>query len=270
MPELPEVETTIRHLKPLLLDRMIEQIVITPRGERHFNKPVAEVRAALEGATLRDLTRVGKWMLFDFDRTKVVGHLRMSGRYTVSRETNPSLHLGFNIILDNGDNVGYLDQRRFGTFHLVDEFAAYPYLSLLGPDALSPAFNVEYLAKRLTKVKRNIYQALLDQTIVAGLGNIYVNETLNLAEIHPLTPANKLNHEQIANIVMHAKEILNLALTLKGTTLADNLYQDIEGRRGKFHKMLKVYGKHKHPDIEVLKIGGRSAFVHKNTKLTTN
>jgi formamidopyrimidine-DNA glycosylase len=168
--------------------------------------------------------------------------------------------------LEDKNVINYLDLRRFGTFHLVEDFSHYPSLQKLGPDALRDDLPVEELFKKLTKVKKGIYQLLLDQTFIAGLGNIYVNEILHAVQVHPLTPAENVTREKFAEIISEMQRILALALTLKGTTLIDNLYQDPEGKAGEFAKLLKVYGKHKNPKIEVLKIGGRSVFVDKTTK----
>lgn len=277
MPELPEVETTIRYLRPSLADRVIESVTASNKGESTFNIPFLEVQRKLAGQSVLSLDRRGKWMLFTFgvpnltrdpegqQKTHAVGHLRMSGRYKVDDGALAHPHNRFQLHLDNGKVINYLDQRRFGTFHFVDSFESHPGLAKLGPDVLSEEFTVNYLKSRLETVKKPIYSALLDQTIVAGLGNIYVNEILHASKVHPLKPANTLTDAEIAKIVQNTAVILQKALELKGTTLIDNLYQDPEGKTGEFAKLLQVYGKKKDPDIEVLKIGGRSVFVHKAT-----
>jgi formamidopyrimidine-DNA glycosylase len=278
MPELPEVETTIRFIRPKLVDRVIQSVTATNKGESTFNIPFQEVQERLQGQSLVRLDRRGKWMLFTFEPqrhnsgtivepsvVKVVGHLRMSGRYKIADEVLDLPHNRFQLHLDNGKVINYLDQRRFGTFHFVDDFEAHKGLAALGADVLSEEFTEVYLANKLKKLKKPIYSALLDQTVIAGLGNIYVNEILHASRIHPLKPANSLTHREIEAIVHNTATILAKALELKGTTLIDNLYQDPEGKTGEFAKLLQVYGKKKDPNIEVLKIGGRSVFVHLNT-----
>lgn len=267
MPELPEVETTIRYLRPQLLDRVINEVIVSKRGVSHFNQNLTDVKSQLEGAQFTDLSRIGKWMLFDLGKTKAVGHLRMSGRFLIGDEVLPHVHNRFQFLLDNGKVVNYIDQRRFGTFHLVKDFSEYKSLAGLGPDALSGKLTAEYLFSRLQSTKKPIYSTLLDQNMVAGLGNIYVNEALHASHIHPLQPANTLSLSQLEVLVTHIGRLLTLALQFRGTTLIDNLYKDPEGKTGDFAKMLQVYGKKKDSEIEVLKVGGRSVFVHKTNQL---
>lgn len=270
MPELPEVETTVRYLRPHLEQQTITQIKITNGGERHFNLPTEEVEALLNHALIKKISRYGKWITLELNKDNeqftAVAHLRMSGRYLVEDKPYASPHNRYHLVMDNGKTISYLDIRRFGTFHILSSIAEHPTLQTLGPDALTAAFTAPYLQTRLQSVNKSIYNALLDQKIVAGLGNIYVNEALHAAEIHPLQPASSLTAGQLTLLVQNIKAILTQALSFKGTTLIDNSYRDPEGNVGEFAKLLKVYGKHKDADIEVLKIGGRSVFVHKRTK----
>lgn len=271
MPELPEVETTIRYLRPFLESSIIVKLTATEKGKSHFDLEFEDVRNKLEGQRFKSLERYGKWMLFSFSNTNAVGHLRMSGRYLVDEKIVDHEHNRYQLHVKRSDTndvkiINYIDLRRFGTFHLVDDFENHSGLNKLGPDALSMEYNAEQLHGVLQKTKRPIYTCLLDQRVVAGLGNIYVNETLHAAGIHPLTPGDQISLEQAEQIVSISKAILETALKFKGTTLIDNLYQDPEGNTGEFYKELKVYGQKKNPDIEVLKVGGRSVFVHKDTK----
>ncbi len=268
MPELPEVETTIRSLRPHLQGAGVVDIGITQKGHSHFNLNEEELRQRIIGQTFISLERIGKWMLFDLGSSKAIAHLRMSGRYLTCESVIEHPHLRYWFHVENSKEgtsmiINYLDQRRFGTFHIVNNFEDYPTLPKLGPDALSPGFSSQYLQKRLTNTQKPIYSALLDQTVVAGLGNIYVNEALNSSNLHPLVPAAQVSRETLDTLVERVKHILNTALEFKGTTLIDNLYQDPEGNTGEFSKLLNVYGKKKSEDIVVLKIGGRSVFVRK-------
>lgn len=267
MPELPEVETTIRYLRPAVLNEVIRDITVSNKGESTFNIPFSEVRKNLIGNMITGISRHGKWMLFEFNNGKAIGHLRMSGRYKIADKVIDLPHNRFQLHLQNGKVINYIDQRRFGTFHFVTDFTSYPGLTRLGPDIFTGEVTAEYLHSKLAKTKKPIYSALLDQTIVAGLGNIYVNEVLHACGIHPLSPGNKLSLADTQHILEHSKRILTKALELKGTTLIDKLYQDPEGKTGQFAKLLQVYGKKKDPNIRMLRIGGRSVFVHKDTKL---
>jgi formamidopyrimidine-DNA glycosylase len=267
MPELPEVETTIRYLRNYTLNQVVKKLTVTNHGETAFNVPLEEMQKRIEGQPFTAINRIGKWMLFEFGDTKIIGHLRMSGRYKVTDKVIEVPHNRIQFHLKNGKIVNYIDQRRFGTFHLVEDFELHSGLKQLGPDVLSKPFTADYLYERLQKIKKPIYSALMDQNVIAGLGNIYVNEVLHACSIHPLQPANTISLAQCAEIVTNTVQILAMALKMKGTTLVDNLYQDPDGKKGTFYRRLQVYGKKNDSNVTVLKISGRSAFVHKDTKL---
>lgn len=276
MPELPEVETTLRYLKPYILEQAIAEFSAPPTSARQFNLPIADMQSKLVGARFTGADRIGKWMLFTLESAKpdnavnagpstptpfhLISHLRMSGRFKVEREKLEHQHLRFHITLADGTVLNFLDQRRFGTLHYVASLNEHKGVSSLGPDALSAEFTPKYLFARLQKTKKPIYTALLDQAIVAGLGNIYVNEALHAAAVHPLLPANEVSSAHAAALVHESRRILALALEFKGTTLIDNLYQDPEGNTGNFAKMLQVYGKRGDSDVKILRINGRSVF----------
>ncbi len=267
MPELPEVETIVRYLRPQIVGTVVEDLIIKNKGETHFNRSVEDSRSSLIQRKIAGLERHGKWMLFDIEDSPVVAHLRMSGRYEVNPKISDHPHTRFSIKLDSGMFLTYIDQRRFGTFHFTPTIGEYLEARKLGPDALSAKFNPQTLYSALQSTARPIYSALLDQRLVAGLGNIYVNEALHAAAIHPKQPANTISKVKTKVLYENIIRLLTLALEMKGTTLIDNLYQDPEGNTGEFYKLLQVYGKKKDPNIEVMKIAGRSVFVNTKTKL---
>jgi len=260
MPELPEVQTTINYLEPSLVGKIISLITTSEKGKSHFNKDWNETKYLLKGAKIISLSRIGKWILIDLDKVKVISHLRMSGRYLVDHKTVDHPHNRFQLHLNDGAVVNYIDQRRFGTFQLLEKFSDHPTLSKLGPDALGDQFTPEYLFSQLQSRSKSIYSSLLDQNIIAGLGNIYVNEVLYITSIHPLIPSNTITRLQTSQLVKSTQKILRRALEFKGTTLIDNLYKDPEGNDGGFAEMLNVYGKKKTPEIKTIKIGGRTVF----------
>ena len=131
MPELPEVETTIRYLKPAMLRQVIRSFSVSNQGETQLNRGVSEFSSSLIGKELTSLDRIGKWMLFEFQDAKVVGHLRMSGRYKIADNVIDHPHNRFQISLENGQVINYLDQRRFGTFHIADDFQTHSSLKKL-------------------------------------------------------------------------------------------------------------------------------------------
>lgn len=272
MPELPEVETTIRYLAPYLRKIPIRNIFLGQHGSGIFNQSADTIRERLVGNQIDKLDRHGKFILITFSQPRpnmakyAVAHLRMSGRYKVSRKNYDHPHLRFTLALADGYHVHYIDQRRFGTFHFVEDFSYYPGLARLGDDAWSHDLNAQQLYQQLQRRSIPIHTALQDQSLIAGLGNIYVNEVLFRAGISPQRSANSLAVGELQEIVNNVRPLLSEALKLKGTTLIDNLYQDPGGSEGAFAKMLQVYGREGEKClrcngvIQREKVGGRSAY----------
>lgn len=271
MPELPEVETTIKYLREVWLNKAIKDVSLFNGGESQINVSAQEFKTGLLNRELTELSRYGKWMVFRFDSgdLEAIGHLRMSGRYSSDITPISHVHKRIEFVLSDNTNLAYIDQRRFGTWEIVKSSKEFLTLKKLGPDALSDEFSSEYLFDRLSKSKRFIYQDLLDQSFVAGLGNIYVNESLYLSGIHPKSISSKIPGILIENLVKNIKEILNLSLSLKGTTLSDNLYSTPEGKTGEFASLLKVYGKKGGP-IVFEKIAGRTSYFDPKTQVLFN
>lgn len=211
--------------------------------------------------------RYGKFMVFLLDNEQqIIGHLRMSGRLTYSpkllKHKHKHLHIKF---ADNG-YLNFIDVRRFGTFHLVSNIGNYQGLQNLGIDALSPALSAEELYWKFQVTSKNIYKALLDQAVIAGLGNIYVNEDLYASSIRPITKARKLSLQEVRQLLVNIRLILKAAISFKGTTLLDKTYLDSAGDTGKFYKRLRVYDREGKPCykcktlIKRVRIANRSAF----------
>ncbi len=278
MPELPEVETVVRSLDSFVRANVITQVSITPGGLRALGNYATpdSFAAKLVGRKVADLERKGKFIIFKFEREfDLIVHLRMTGKLIYSdplsslpnsqmhsRYFNPA-HDRVVFALEKG-NLVFNDSRRFGTMHLHNHMT-YPGIMRLGPDALSNQFNADYLIPVLRKSKRPMYSALMDQSIVAGLGNIYVCEILHAAKIHPLEPASNINLGQIKALVLNTKSILDMAIKYNGTTF--NSYTDSSARPGSFQKLLQVYGVKDSPDIVTIKINGRTVYFSKQTKL---
>lgn len=264
MPELPEVETTVRNLRSAWLGKTITDVIVLNGGERQFNLPIDELRKRVLGFKLENLERVGKWMLFDFIQGNIsqnaVGHLRMSGSYKVASNVLSHPHVRFAFQTNDNDYINYIDQRRFGTWHLVESYSDYLKQRNIGIDALSEELTAEYLFSKTQQSSRPIYTTLLDQRTIAGLGNIYVNELLSRTRIHPLSPSKNIPFAKVLELTTEIPVLLNKALELKGTTLKDNLYNTPEGKIGKFADLLQVYGKHKDIGVQRIQINGRSVF----------
>lgn len=264
MPELPEVETIKTTLKRLVIEKTIDHAaVFWPRIVKHPDD-VEQFNHILSGQTVRDIKRKGKFLLFHLDDYVLVSHLRMEGKYSVHHQGEPitkHTHIVFTFV--DGDTLHYNDVRKFGTMHVYrkgDEFKQKP-LNQLGPDPFDDAFTLDYFYHRLKRTARAIKPVLLDQTVVAGLGNIYVDETLFRAGVHPLIIANNLTRKEAASIHNAAIETLNEAVIQGGTTIRS--YVNGEGEMGLFQQELFVYGQEDHAckqcgdSIVKIKVGGR-------------
>ncbi len=244
LPELPEVETVRKTLKQLILHKKIDHISIF--WPKIIKNPleIEQFTDALRGETFLDVGRRGKFLIFYTDHYALVSHLRMEGRYGLFQNDEPAdkhTHVIFHFT-DNTE-LRYRDVRKFGTMHLYnkgEEFLNEP-LSGLGPEPFSDEFTREYLAERLRKTNRKIKTALLDQKLFVGLGNIYVDEALFRAGIHPERPANGLNKQEIA--ILHHEIITTLseAVKLGGSTIRS--YVNSQGQIGMFQLELYAYGR---------------------------
>jgi formamidopyrimidine-DNA glycosylase len=244
VPELPEVETVRRQLEPVLVGRQFERVEIDdPRLVRPFEP--AAVAAELEGERVAELDRRGKYLIFRFVRGRVLlVHLRMTGSFRHRRngagEDDP--HRRAVVRLDDGSDVAYRDVRRFGTWLLVEPEELEPYLAeRLGEEPLLAGFTPARLARRLAGRRASIKAALLDQRTLAGLGNIYVDEALWRARIHPKRPAGELDANEVRRLHGAIRRVLETAIDRRGSTLRD--YSTPRGRRGSMQRAFKVYGR---------------------------
>ena len=267
MPELPEVETVRRQLEPLLVGRRFERVQINdPRLVRPF-EPVA-VAAELEGERVAEVDRRGKYLIFRFESGRVLlVHLRMTGSFRHRRngvgEDDP--HRRAVVRLDDGSDVAYRDVRRFGTWLLVEPEELEPYLAdRLGEEPLVAGFTPARLARRLAGRRAPIKAALLDQRTLAGLGNIYVDEALWGARLHPKRPAGELDANDVRRLHGTIRRVLETAIERRGSTLRD--YSTPRGRRGSMQRAFKVYGRTNEPcdrcgtPIEKTRTGGRGTW----------
>ncbi len=248
MPELPEVETVRRTLEGKLVGKNIEEVnLITPDILRQpCPSNFVEI---ITGKKFRALERRGKYLLFRLSQGwMLVGHLRMTGQLVYCEPATPIVkHTHLIIKLDDGFQLRYIDIRRFGGFNLVEvnNMDSIKGLAALGPEPLGEDFSKEYLKKNLRNSRAKIKSILLDQTFVAGLGNIYVDEALFKAKVHPERLGSSLTPREIAALHKAIQEVLELGIENRGTSLRD--YVDGEGRSGEFQKLLQVYGKYKEP-----------------------
>jgi formamidopyrimidine-DNA glycosylase len=262
LPELPEVETVRAGLEPVLSGRTFERVDI--RDERLTRPfPPQEIAAELEGERVAAVERRGKYLVVRFESGRaLLVHLRMTGSF---RNADDTPHVRAVLTLDDGTQVVYRDVRRFGTWLLVEPGELEPYLAeRLGEEPLGRRFGPKALAERLHDRRAPIKAALLDQRTVAGLGNIYVDEALWRARIHPLTPAREVPAEQIPALHKGIRDALRMGIARQGATLRD--YAQPDGRRGRMQDEFKVYGREGEPcdrcgtPIEKTRAGGRGTW----------
>ena len=267
MPELPEVETIRAHLAPLLEGRRFEQVaILDPRLTRPHDP--REVAVELEGEEVRALERRGKYVVvrFETDRALLI-HLRMTGslHHAPAGSLEPDPYRRAVVTLDNGSDVAYRDVRRFGTWLLLEPGELDPYLAIkVGPEPLERSFTTRFLRERLRNRKAPIKAALLDQRAVAGLGNIYVDEALWQARLHPHRPGGSLADDEIRAVHRGLRQALKRGIARQGATLRD--YRTPDGRSGSMQHEFKVYGREGEPcprcgtPIEKTRAGGRGTW----------
>lgn len=264
MPELPEVETIRRSLSQHILERRIEEILIRWPGavEGYEEKTFAE---AVRGLKFQSIERRGKYLLFTLEEGwSFIAHMRMTGRMVYHAQSQePEKHTHVVLKLSSGE-IHFTDTRKFGRLQLVrtEERLQQPSLARLGPEPLEEGFSAEELGLRLAPRKLAIKAALLDQALVAGIGNIYADEALFRAGIAPERCANSLTKEEIEKLYPAICQVLEEGIAANGTSFRD--YQDANGERGDFQKELKVYGRGGEPckscghTLERIRLAGRS------------
>ena len=248
MPELPEVETVRRGLEPVVAGRRLERVeILDSRLVRPF-EPV-EVALELEGEVVIGLDRRGKYLIFRFESGRVLlVHLRMTGSFVHapagSLPDDP--HRRAVLTLDNGADVAYRDVRRFGTWLLLEPGELDPYLAeRLGDEPFSEAFTPRVLAERLQGRRAPVKAVLLDQRSLAGMGNIYADEALWRARVHPLRPAGELTRAEVRRVHEGIRAALELGIARSGATLSD--YRTANGERGAMQDEFEAYGREGEP-----------------------
>lgn len=264
MPELPEVETTRRGLEPLLVGQRIRAAVVRNRAMR---QPVPRgLPGRLAGATVRALTRRGKYLLFDCGAGTLIVHLGMSGRLWVVRDgALPAAHDHFDLILDNGTVVRLRDPRRFGlVLWQRGDPLAHVLLANIGPEPLSAEFDGAALYAATRGRSAPVKHLLMDSRVVAGVGNIYANEALFRAGIHPRAAAGKLSRARCALLAEKIRETLELAIVAGGSSLRDYVRSD--GQAGNYQSQFLVYDRAGEPcrncgrPIREIRQGQRSTY----------
>ncbi len=266
MPELPEVETVRRGLEPLLVGRRLGRVVVR---EARLRRPVPrDLDRRLRGRTVLAVERRGKYLVLRLDRNALLVHLGMSGSLRRCPRSEPlRRHDHLRIGLDRRTELRFHDPRRFGMVLPLDgPVEEAPPLARLGPEPLGPAFHAEHLLvlARTRRRRTPLHAFLLDQTVVAGIGNIYASEALFLAGLAPGRAAGRLTRPRAERLVEAVRRVLQDAIEAGGTTLRD--HHDLDGEEGWFARELRVYGRAGEPCpacgavIRRQDVRGRSAF----------
>lgn len=263
MPELPEVETTLRGIQPYLNDRTIVSAVVrNPKLRIPIN---SDLVAKIQNQKIVNLSRRAKYLILHLNEGFLVIHLGMSGHLKICSHDHPlKKHDHVDLILDSNHCLRFNDPRRFGIFlYFEDNPIGHPLLNHLGPEPLSDEFNPNYLFLKIQKRNLPAKSLIMNNQIVVGVGNIYATESLFLSKIHPSTPAKNLSINQCTLLVQNIKQILTNAIEMGGTTLRD--FFGADGKPGYFNLSLAVYGRQSQPcmvcktKIEALTIGGRTS-----------
>jgi formamidopyrimidine-DNA glycosylase len=242
MPELPEVETVASELRAQVVGATIERVAVT--WERTIASPTAEEFARLlTGQTIIEVWRRGKWIVLTLDRSQsLLVHLRMTGRLrVVDDECDDTRYLRVRIALVDGRAICFTDMRKFGRMRLVGDVSTV--LGDLGPEPLAREFTAARLADMLAPRRGRIKPLLLDQSFLAGLGNIYTDEALWRARIHPLRTASSLTRAEVGQLHAAIRGVLRRATASSGTTLDDGGFVGTSGKPGEFAALLAVYGR---------------------------
>ncbi|MDH6282166.1 bifunctional DNA-formamidopyrimidine glycosylase/DNA-(apurinic or apyrimidinic site) lyase [Prescottella agglutinans] len=255
MPELPEVEVVRRGLEAHVVGRVIDTVdVLHPRAVRRHLPGSIDLARRLEGRTIASAERRGKylWLVLEPDDVALVVHLGMSGQMLVQDPTvADEKHLRIRARLDSGTDLRFVDQRTFGGWALadlvtVDGTVVPDSVAHIARDPLDPRFDPDRVVKVLRGKQTEIKRALLDQTVVSGVGNIYADEALWRAEIHGNRPTDKLTGPRLRRLLVAVESVMQEALAQGGTSF-DALYVNVNGQSGYFDRSLAAYGQENLP-----------------------
>lgn len=263
MPEMPEVQTIADDLRGHLTGREIMGVTIN--WPSTIAEPeVSQFESRVVGLCIRQVSRRGKYIVIQLECGYLLIHLRMSGQLRVApREESLESHIRVIFDLDDGRQMRFRDIRKFGRIYLVDD--PREITAGLGPEPLGEEFSLGCFRRQLAGRSGRLKPLLLNQSFLAGLGNIYADEVLFAAQLHPLRKADSLTRAEQASLHEAIRVVLDGAVAGRGTTLSDGGYTDASGQTGTYQSELAVYGRTGHPcprcrtPIERIVVGGRSA-----------
>ena len=265
MPELAEVETVRNTLKKRILHKKIKDVEIL--YSKMLENDIQEFKNILIDNEFIDILRIGKWLIFELKEHYLLSHLRMEGKYFIKNSTE-NLEKHEHIIIKFNDNTDlrYHDTRKFGRMKIIlkSNLSTTLEIQKQGKEPIDDTLTADYLLAKFKNKKIPIKTVLLDQTIISGLGNIYADEVLYAAKIHPLRLALDLNKEECEKLIEVSKKIILKAIEEGGTTIKS--YTSSLGVIGNYQNYLKVHTKENnlcelcHEKIKKIKVGGRSTY----------
>jgi formamidopyrimidine-DNA glycosylase len=251
VPELPEVETVRQGLAKWVAGRTIATVEVHhPRAIRRHLPGDAHFVAMLTGRTILDVARRGKYLWLPLDSgDAVTGHLGMSGQLLIEpaeRPDGPHLRVRFTFT-DGGPQLRFVDQRTFGGLSVSEGGADLPpEIAHIARDPMDPAFDDEAFVAALRRKHTEVKRALLDQTLISGVGNIYADEALWRAQLHGARPTDAMTRPAVRRLLGHVRDVLSEAIVAGGTSF-DALYVDVNGESGYFDRALNAYGREGQP-----------------------
>lgn len=241
MPELPEVETSLRGVEPYLQGKTIKQIVIRTNKLRWM---ISDELQQMQGAKIVSLSRRAKYLILHTTQGDILIHLGMSGSLGIlqaEKQSSAGKHDHVDLITQDGIILRYNDPRKFGCWLWTKKAEQHPLMARLGPEPLSDAFTANYLFGKSRNKTVAVKNFIMNNDIVVGVGNIYACESLFLAGLHPELAAQNLTEKQCERLVKVIKDVLTQAIIQGGTTLKDFIQPD--GKPGYFAQVLRVYGR---------------------------
>jgi formamidopyrimidine-DNA glycosylase len=280
MPELPEVETITRDLQKELTNKTIKKVQV--KTPILIKKPqIKEFLSKMENSRILEVRRRGKYIIISLNTNyQLIIHLGMSGRLEYQQDKDSKVykeiiekqekhnHLYFSF--EDKSRLVYNDVRKFGKIWFLNKDEKLSRIVNLGLEPLDKGFTFVEFLKLLKNYNKSIKKLLMDQKQIAGIGNIYANEILFHSRVHPLRKANLLSEDEAKKIYLNIKKILLKAIDLRGTTMVDESYIDLQGNKGRFGQEIKVYGKKKDicpvcgQPLETIRIENRSTFLCPN------
>jgi formamidopyrimidine-DNA glycosylase len=269
VPELPEVETVRQGLAKWVTGRRIGTVEVRhPRAIRRHLPGDVHFAAVLKGRTVTDVARRGKYLWLPLDSgDAVIAHLGMSGQLLMQpAEAEDEVHLRVRIsFADDGPQLRFVDQRTFGGLSVSEGGAELPdEIAHIARDPIDPLFDDELFVARLRAKHTEIKRALLDQTLISGIGNIYADEALWRAQLHGVRPTDALTRPAVRRLLAHVRDVLGEAIVAGGTTF-DALYVNVNGESGYFDRSLNAYGREGQPCHRCGTIMRREQFMNRSS-----